>query len=176
MPIRTATNLDRDDIQAVYLSAFAEEERAVVAKCADDLLSLQSTPPTLSLVAELEENLVGHVAFSPVTISGNGNFQGYILAPLAVAPGYQRRGIGSQLIGSGMQRLSDTGVDVLFVYGDPKYYGRFGFSADIAAGFVPPYRLQFSFGWQGVFLGGQERERAAGTLACVEPLRDPELW
>jgi GNAT superfamily N-acetyltransferase len=73
------------------------------------------------LVAETEGIVVGHVAFSPVTIDNNENFQGYILAPLGVKPDYQNRRIGSKLIESGMQQLSRMGVDILFVYGDPKY-------------------------------------------------------
>jgi putative acetyltransferase len=176
MRIRTATGADRDGVRAVYLSAFGEEEREAVAGLAVELLSEEPAPRTISLVAESAGTLVGHVAFSPVTIAGAGDFRACILAPLAVEPAYQRRGIGSKLVGAGMAQLSEMGVDMLFVYGDPEYYGRFGFSADVAHPFIPPYRLQYPFGWQGIILNERATARPVGKLACVRPLCDPELW
>ena len=127
MHIRMAISLDQDNIHSVHWSAFAEGEREIISKLAVNLLSEETTPQTISLVAETEGAVVGHVAFSPVTIGTDENYQGYILALLGVKPDYQKQRIGSQLIKSGMQRLSTMGVDILFVYGDPKYYGRFGF-------------------------------------------------
>lgn len=89
---------------------------------------------------------MGHVAFSPVKIGNNVNLQSYILAPLGVKPEYQDRRIGSKLIESGMQRLLKMGANVLFVHGAPKYYSRFGFNADAASRYTPPYKLQYPFG------------------------------
>lgn len=158
------------------MSAFPEGEREIVAELAINLLSEETTPQTISLVAETEGAVVGHVSFSPVTIDTNENCQGYILAPLGVKPDYQNRRIGSQLIESGMQRLSTMGVNILFVYGDPKYYGRFGFSADAAVRYVPPYRLQYPFGWQGIAFKKCSTERSAVKITCVTSLCDPALW
>jgi len=121
MHIRIATSLDRDDVREVHLCAFAEGEREIVSRLATNLLSEKATPQTISLVAETGGAVVGHVAFSPVTIDNNENFQGYILAPLGVKPDYQKLRIGSKLIESGMQQLSRMGVDILLVYGDPKF-------------------------------------------------------
>jgi putative acetyltransferase len=132
MHIRITTSLDQDNIHSVHWYAFAEGEREIISKLAVNLLSEETTPQTISLVAETEGAVVGHVAFSPVTIGSNKNFQGYILAPLGVKPDYQKRRIGSKLIESGMPQLSRMGVDILFVYGNPKYYSRFGFNVDTA--------------------------------------------
>ena len=107
MSIRIATSLDRDDVRDVYLCAFPEGEREIVSELAINLLSERTTPQTISLVAETEGAVVGHVAFSPVTIDNNENLQGYILAPLGVKPDYQKRRIGSKLIESGIQQLID---------------------------------------------------------------------
>ncbi len=176
MHVRVATSLDRDDIHSVHLSAFAEGEREVVSKLAVDLLLEESTPQTISLVAETEGIVVGHVAFSPVTIENNENVQGYILAPLGVKPDYQMCCIGSKLIESGMQQLSRMGVDILFVYGDPKYYSRFGFSADAAEYYIPPYKLQYPFGWLGIALNECSTGKSPIKIACVTALCDPTLW
>jgi putative acetyltransferase len=176
MNIRIATNQDRDDVQRVHLCAFHEGESEIVSKLAINLLSEKTTPQTISLVAETDGAIVGHVAFSPVLIDNNENFQGYILAPLGVKPDYQKRRIGSKLIEYGMQRLSDMGVNVVFVYGDPKYYGRFGFSADAAHQYTTPYNLQHPFGWQAIVLKECDIEKPPVAITCVTSLCDPKLW
>ena len=176
MLIRTATSFDQNDIHNVYLHAFPEGEREIVSKLATDLLLEETTPQTISLVAETEDALVGHVAFSSVVIDGHGNLKGYILAPLGVILSYQKRRIGSKLIESGKQKLSNMGVNILFVYGDPQYYSRFGFSADAAARYIPPYRLQYPFGWQAIVFNDSSIEEAPVEITCVTPLCYPELW
>ncbi len=73
MHIRIATNLDRDYIQEVYWSAFTGDERELVSKVAADLLLEETTSKAISLIAESGGSVVGHVAFSPVTIGSNNN-------------------------------------------------------------------------------------------------------
>ena len=176
MNIRIATNKDRDDIQRVYLCAFPEGESKLISKFAIDLLSDKTTPRTISLVAEADNAMVGHIAFSPVRIDRNENFRGYILAPLGVKTDYQRRSIGTKLIEQGIKQLSVMGVNVVFVYGDPKYYGRFGFSADAAHPYTTPYKLQYPFGWQAIVLNECEIDKPPVAIICVNSLCDPKLW
>lgn len=176
MYIRIATSLDRDDVREVHLRAFPKGEREIVSKLAINLLLEETTPQTISLVAETGGAVVGHVAFSPVTIDNNENLQGYILAPLGVKPDYQKRRIGSKLIESGMQQLLKVGVNILFVYGDPEYYSRFGFSADTADRYIPPYKLQYSYGWQAITLNECNNVKSSVKIACVTSLCDSELW
>lgn len=81
----------------------------------------------LSLVASLEDQVVGHVAFSPVTIGGVD--QGWWgMGPLSVTPQWQRCGIGSALVRSGLRRLRERDVPGCVVLGDPAFYARFGFA------------------------------------------------
>ena len=176
MHIRLATSLDRDDIYNVHWSAFAEGEREIVSKLAVNLLSEESTPQTISLVAETEGIIVGHVALSPVAFDNNEGIQGYIFAPLGVKPGHQKCRIGSKLIDSGMQQLSSMGVAILFVYGDPKYYSKFGFCVDTAERYIPPYKLQYPFGWQGLALNACSTGTSSIKIACVSSLCDQALW
>ena len=176
MNIRIATIQDHDEVQRIHLSAFPEGESEIVSKLAVDLLSEKTTPRTISLVAETESAVVGHVAFSPVKFHNYENLRGYILAPLAVKPDYQGRRVGSNLVENGMQQLSAMGVDVVFVYGDPKYYGRFGFSADAARRYKAPYKLQHPFGWQAIELNECEIEESPVAISCVASLCDPKLW
>ena len=176
MDIRLATNLDRDDIRNIHLSVFPEGEREIVSNLAIRLLSEETTPQTISLVAEADGAVVGHIAFSPVTIKYNEVWKGYILAPLAVKPEYQKRQIGSKLIESGLEQLSTMGVHALFVYGDPKYYGKFGFNAELASSYSPPYELQYPFGWQAMTLNKGISTESTVQISCVDPLNDATLW
>ena len=82
----------------------------------------------LSLVAERDGGIVGHILFTPVEIAaGEGPIRGYGLAPMAVRTAWQRRGIGSALIAEGTRRLRAAGAPFVLVIGHPDYYPRFGF-------------------------------------------------
>ncbi|ATB37478.1 GCN5-related N-acetyltransferase [Cystobacter fuscus] len=84
---------------------------------------------TLSLVARVGEQLVGHILFSPVEIDRGGNQDVAVgLAPMAVLPDHQRHGVGSRLIRAGLDRLREAGHGAVVVLGHPDYYPRFGFS------------------------------------------------
>jgi putative acetyltransferase len=83
---------------------------------------------TVSLVAEMDGKIVGHIAFSPVTI--NGENQGwYGLGPVSVLPELQRQGIGSKLIREGLSLIREKGAKGCVLEGDPGYYQRFGFKS-----------------------------------------------
>jgi len=81
---------------------------------------------TLSLVAEIEGRVVGHIAFSPVIIS-DGTKGWYGLGPVSVLPEYQKQGIGKSLINEGLSFLKELGGQGCALVGDPNYYKRFGF-------------------------------------------------
>ena len=81
---------------------------------------------TVSLVAEMEEKPVGHIAFSPVTFS-DGSENWYGLGPFSVLPEYQKQGIGTKLVNEGIGLLKGLGADGCVLVGEPKFYERFGF-------------------------------------------------
>ncbi len=81
---------------------------------------------TVSLVAEVEGKVVGHIAFSPVIVS-DGSSGWYGLGPVSVLPELQRQGIGKALIREGLARLKTAGANGCMLVGDPDYYKRFGF-------------------------------------------------
>ena len=176
MRIRSASIQDCDEIYTVHMSAFPEGEKDVVSKLAINLLAEKTTSQIISLVAEINTTVVGHAAFSPVVIDNNNNVQGYILAPLAVKPDCQNRSIGSKLIEHGIQKLTGMDVNIVFVYGDPAYYGRFGFNTDAAQQFIVPYTLQYPFGWQALVLNVFDLENPPVNMTCVTSLCNPELW
>lgn len=93
----------------------------------------------VSLVAELDGRVVGHIAFSPVTIS-DGTPNWYGLGPVSVLPEYQRQGVGTGLIHEGLSRLKKLNASGCCLVGHPEYYQRFGFKniAGLILEGVPP--------------------------------------
>lgn len=176
LKIRTATKADREGICAIGLAAFDPSENELVARLAVELLDEIASPPTISLAAEEGGALVGHVAFSAVWMKADGRFVGRILSPLAVRPERQKGGIGSALVREGLQESKRLGARIVFVYGDPGYYGRFGFTADQAQGYEAPHALQYPHGWLAFRLDQEKFAAPPGALECVHALRKPELW
>lgn len=125
------------DVQAVDAVVAAAFESRVEAELVVALR--RSADPQLSLVAESEGQVVGHVFFSPVGIeSGPPGLAAAQLAPLAVAPAHQRTGIGGALVREGLARCRAIGWSAVFLVGDPDYYGRFGFRSAGPSGFSQP--------------------------------------
>ena len=83
---------------------------------------------TISLVAEVDGRVIGHIAFSPVTIS-DGTQNWYGLGPVSVLPEYQKQGVGKALIREGLKRLKDMNAQGCCLVGHPDYYKQFGFGA-----------------------------------------------
>jgi putative acetyltransferase len=81
---------------------------------------------TLSLVAEAHGKVIGHIAFSPVTMS-DGSQHWYGIGPLSVLPEYQKQGVGKSLVLEGLSLLKAMGAKGCVLVGDPEYYKRFGF-------------------------------------------------
>ncbi len=176
MQIRPSSPEDIDRVKALYLAAFPEGEGETVASLAADLLAEATVPETFSLVAESDGMIAGHIAFSPVSVANANKFLGYILAPLVVHPTFQKRRIGTRLIEHGVQHLSELSADIVFVYGDPEYYGRFEFQAVSALQYIPPYELQFPFGWLAKLLVDADALVPSGMLTCVPSLQRADIW
>ncbi len=174
--IRPASLSDRSALRALYESAFPKEEAPLVTRLALDLLEESSEPPVLSLVLCEGEHLLAHVAFSPAPVEALPDLRVWILAPLAVQPERQKQGHGSALVREGLKRMRGQRCDVLMVYGDPEYYGRFGFGVEGASLYRAPYPLQMLFGWQCMEMSGRPAPEKPLQLRCVPALQRPELW
>jgi len=124
--IRSERDADIDAITSVTVAAFKTLE---VSNQTEHFIiqALRAAKAlTISLVAEYNDLVVGHIAFSPLTIS-DGTRNWYGLGPVSVLPEYQRNGIGKALIQEGLSRLKDLGAQGCCLVGHPEYYRRFGF-------------------------------------------------
>jgi putative acetyltransferase len=128
MIIRPETTNDHEAITQVTLAAFTGKfsdnpTEHLIVKGLREAGAL-----SLSLVADMDGKIVGHAAFSKVTI--NGEDQGwYGLGPISVQPDLQKQGIGSKLIQDGLARIRELGARGCVLEGDPNYYNRFGFKS-----------------------------------------------
>jgi putative acetyltransferase len=122
--IHSETPADHGRVHAIQSAAFGRPDEAELV----DALRA-SARPQLSLVAEVERRLVGHIFFSPVSIDGSMSTPPCAgLAPVGVLPTHQRGGIGSALIRTGLDRCSELGWKAVFLVGNPDFYSRFGFA------------------------------------------------
>lgn len=126
MTIRTETATDHDAIARVIEIAFATAAHASGTEAAIVERLRAWGRLTVSLVAEAADEIIGHIAFSPVTIS-DGTTDWYGLGPVAVLPAFQGEGVGRQLVERGLDALRALGAGGCVLLGDPAYYGRFGF-------------------------------------------------
>jgi putative acetyltransferase len=137
MNIREEVTSDIDKIWKVNTDAFKTE---VEANLVNALRS--SGCPYLSLVAEIENEVVGHILFTPVELSGNENKLKIMgLAPMAVLSKYQNKGIGSKLVQAGLEHCQSLGYDAVVVLGHPNYYPKFGFAPSVKYGIKSEYEV-----------------------------------
>ena len=120
--VRPELAADTDSVRAVNELAFPSDAEA---RLVDRLRC--GAHPVISLVAEEDGEIVGHILFSPVTLAGGESLQLMGLARMAVRPDLQCRGIGTALVEAGLGACRQLGTDAVVVLGHPDYYPRFGF-------------------------------------------------
>lgn len=148
--IRVVRHSDLPSIVAVHESAFETPAEAKLVQ-----LLHQNGAAVISLVAAVEEEILGHILFSPVSFSGLG------LAPVAVRPKYQGQRVGSQLIDRGLAACRSERYRYVCVLGEPGYYSRFGFKAAHEFGLRNEYSVKDEFMVQELVFKGLP---ASGSL------------
>jgi len=174
MYIREALDSDIDDVLFVERAAFGHNEEAELVR---DLLDDASARPVLSLLAFEDDRAVGHILFTAVRLTQTQN-KAAILAPLAIVPDSQKHGIGGKLIERGLQLLSKSGIDLVFVLGHPEYYTRHGFEPAGRLGFEAPYPIpdEHAEAWMVQALRPNVIGSVSGKVICADALNKPEYW
>jgi putative acetyltransferase len=137
MIVRRECSEDRAAIRFVNEQAFSRRDEADLV----DALRNQAVV-LASFVAEIDQQVVGHILFSRMSIEATAGaclVPAVALAPMAVLPEHQSQGIGGKLIQYGLDWLRAVGEQVVIVLGDPNYYHRFGFSTDKASNLASPF-------------------------------------
>ena len=153
--IRPETPDDYAGVREVNELAFASDVEATLV----DRLRADGAV-VASLVAEEDSRVVGHILFSELPIeTGVGQIPAVALAPMAVHPDWQRRGIGGHLIRAGLAACKRAGKAAVIVVGHTEYYPRFGFSAELARAISSPYS-EYGNAWMAI-------ELVPGVLAGI---------
>jgi putative acetyltransferase len=167
--IREGAPADLAAIEALYPQVFPNEDLLPLVR---ELL--QAPSGVLALAGFKGGSLVAHGVFTLCGIT-ESRAKAALLGPLAVAPAWQRQGIGGALVRAGLRRLEHAGVEGICVLGDPGYYRRLGFLPEGRV--LPPYPLpaEWRGAWQSRSLGSAEG-RLQGKLAVPAPWLRPALW
>lgn len=135
MDIAVERDTDHDAVRRLHERAFGDEG-AVIGPLVDDVRAL---PGTLSFVATDAGAVIGHIMFSRALLDAPRRLVTVqVLSPLGVDPAHQRTGVGAALIRHGIEAIAAHGAPLVFVEGDPRYYGRHGFAAGGELGFRKP--------------------------------------
>ena len=133
--IRLEVAVDYGSIRQVNRLAFGGEDEARLVNALRD-----GGYARISLVAEEDGLVVGHILFGDLlVVTTQGEVEALSLAPMAVLPSHQRRGIGSMLVREGLRACAEAGHRIVVVLGHPEFYPRFGFSATLVERLESPY-------------------------------------
>jgi predicted N-acetyltransferase YhbS len=159
MEVRTERAGDHEEVFQLNFSAFGNREDE--SRLVDAIRLSGQFIPELSLVAEEHRRLAGHALFSKAeVVDGNMHHEVVVLAPIAVKPSEQKRGIGGRLIQEGLKRCATMGYELVFLIGHPTYYPKFGFKPARAHGFE---LKQFQVS-DDVFMVCELKEGAVGRI------------
>lgn len=161
--IRAETDADREAIWKVNAAAFGgpAEPDLVDALRAGGFVEV-------SLVAEIDGQIVGHILFSRVSIqTKDGAFAALSLAPMAIVPERQMQGIGTQLIKAGLKSCRKVGHKIVVVLGHPTYYPKFGFSSELAKRLISPFGGEDA--WMALELVPDAMKGIEGTVEYSAP-------
>jgi putative acetyltransferase len=122
MLIRAEEDKDSAAVHAINTAAFETSGEARLAA-----ILREEAQPVISLVAEENDEVVGHILLSPVSLSGHAHLKVMGLGPMAVLPQLQRKGIGSALVRAGLEQSKQLGFGAVVLVGHPEFYSRFGF-------------------------------------------------
>ncbi len=147
LELRPGTPDDGPGVRLVHLQAFPTVTEADLVEQLE-----RDGDAAASIVAIEDGQVVGHILFSRMLAEADGEpLAAFGLAPISVLPARQGQGIGSRLVEAGLEAVEALGGEVVFVVGEPDYYGRFGFHASTAAPFESPYAGSY---FQAKLLGG----------------------
>lgn len=177
--IRSATHPDLAEILDVHRDAFGEEHGPEIVDLVTGLLIDRTAEPRFSLVAEIDGRIVGHILFTAVRLqSGRQRIAAQILAPLAVAKEHQGQGVGGLLIHEGLDQLTASGIELVFVLGHPDYYPKFGFRPAGVLGYQAPYviPIENANAWMVKELKAGIMGSVQGLIQCAATLDQPQHW
>ncbi|GAB1261260.1 GNAT family N-acetyltransferase [Aurantivibrio plasticivorans] len=168
----------KSEVISLYLNVFSdsegESEGRLIGLLVEEMIAKTPAEDLIGFIAQSGRATVGCIFFSRVWVPSGQ--EAFILSPVAVQTQSQRQGIGQQLIRYGLDDLKRRAVDLVFTYGDPHYYGKFGFKQLSESVMQAPCKLSQPEGWMVQSLKGEAIKRMQGRVSCIKPLNDPTYW
>jgi len=168
--IRREEDNDQIQIYEVNKLAFQQENEG---KLIEKIRNTENFIPELSIVAEIDNRIVGHILFSKIKIVGKSVYESLALAPMAVIPEFQKKGIGSELVKIGIKMAKKLGFDSIIVIGHKEYYPKFGFQRASKWNIKCPFEVP-----DEVFMAIELTEKAfegkAGTVEYPDEFNEVE--
>jgi predicted N-acetyltransferase YhbS len=162
--IRQEVTKDYNRVYKITKLAFGQEKESILI---EKIRKGPNFVPELSLVAEKDNKIVGHILFSKMKIVGESEYETLMLAPLAVIPELQKQGIGGKLVKKGIEKAIELGFNSIIVVGHKDYYPKFGFQKaskwDIKCPFEVPDEA-----FMGIELTEKALENKAGVVQFPE--------
>lgn len=179
MEVRKSAQNDLREILDIHRLAFGEDEGETIAELVADLFRDETAEPLHSFVAVENDRIVGHVLYTRVSLDNyTDDLYAQILAPLAVHPDSQGKGVGQRLINKSLETLQAADVALVFVLGHPGFYPKCGFNPAGAQGLDAPHPIlpEHADAWMVNDLKGNLVGTVSGTVRCSRVLNDPQYW
>lgn len=167
------------DLIRLFRMTFTATESAQEGVLIGDLVRriLTDTPVNdlFAIIADNEENLVGACLFTRLTYDSDSR-KVFLLAPLAVTPLCQRKGVGQQLIRYSLDILRKNQVNIVLTYGNPLYYKKVGFEPISEKDIAAPFSLSTPQGWMGISLTSDPLSSLSGKCYCASAFDNQIFW
>ena len=164
----------KDLVTKVFSDSEGQAEGLVIGNLTYNLMAGTDVQDLYGFVTVENEKIIGSIFFTKLRFQSEVN--AFLLSPVAIQTNYQGQGIGQKLINFGIHHLKENGVELVFTYGDPKFYSKVGFSPINEQLVKAPLKLSYPEGWLGQSLVNDKIEPITGNSYCVEALNKQEYW
>ncbi len=170
---------DIEEIRQLFTNVFSdsegESEGLVIGNLAYDLMTNSNKNDFYVFIATEGKKIIGSIIFSRVTFE-KSDVIAFILSPVAIDTKYHRQGVGQKLINYGINSLKESHIELLFTYGDPKFYCKVGFQVINESIIKAPLKLTYPEGWLCQSLVNDKIKKISGNSYCVAALQKQEYW
>ena len=178
MKLSICKDAEKPEIQELFTQTFSDSEGQsegrLIGSLVFDLMNETDDKDIFGFVATENEQIIGCIFFT--RLSFDAPVEAFLLSPVAVHSNHQGKTIGQTLINFGLDQLKEKAVQLVFTYGDPKFYSQVGFehvSEDLAKA---PFELTQPEGWLCQSLDGSKIEILPGSSRCVKAFNNSEYW
>ncbi|EGA69108.1 acetyltransferase [Vibrio sinaloensis DSM 21326] len=174
----TITQTNQQAIIDLFTATFSDSEGEAEGKAigglVEDLLTNTDLDDLMVYTASEEGQLVAAILLTRLTFDCDVN--AFLLAPVAVSTASQGKGVGQGLINHALKALSGQEVELVFTYGDPRFYSKVGFEQVMQQQYPAPLPLSYPHGWLAQSLTQQPLDAIGGQSHCVAAFNKPEFW